>query len=397
MTDSASSCLQDRSDNLASDEATVSANLKFVVSNLRNLVSSSLTPDNFLIWKSQILKTLRANGFLKFLDSKFLPPSQFVQTQDGTSAINPAYAQWIQTDQNLSASICSTIFDSILPYVIYLESTAEVWSALETRFQATNRSKVIQLRNSLHNVSLKNNSMTVYLSEIKAIVDQIAAAGSSVDPEDIIHHILNGLPPMYQSFKSSIRTSALPLTLDQIYPLLLSEEINLAADAVRFSSNQDPTMELFNTRGRGRRPKGKASYNPSTSNNVNNFQPPTTTSIPRNNSAPAVLCQICFKKGHSAQTCWHRLNIQYVPSVKNTNSALVASSDAPDTTWFLDSEASSHLTNSMDNMSIAQSYHGDDNITVGNGHTVPISHTGSGILPTPNRSCDAANFTHRTV
>ncbi|KAI0494789.1 hypothetical protein KFK09_024932 [Dendrobium nobile] len=239
--------------------------------------------------------------------------------------------------------------------------------------------------------------MTVYLSEIKAIVDQIAAAGSSVDPEDIIHRILNGLPPLYQSFKSSIRTSASPLTLDQIYPLLMSEEINLAADAVRFSSNQDPTMALFNTRGRGRRPKGKTSYNQSTSNTTNNSQSSTTTSIPRNHTAPAVLCQICFKKGYLAQTCWHRLNIQYVPPIKNTNSALVASSDAPDTTWFLDSGASSHLTNSMDNMSIAQSYHGADNVTVGDGNTVPISHTGSGILPTPNRSCDAANFAHRTV
>ncbi|PKU64269.1 Retrovirus-related Pol polyprotein from transposon TNT 1-94 [Dendrobium catenatum] len=354
MTDSATSRLQERSTSQTSNEATISANLKFVVSNLRNIVSSPLTPDNFIIWKSQILKTLRANGFLKYLA---LPPDQFLHSQDGDSVANLAYSQWMQTYQNLSASICSTIYASILPYVISLDSTAEVWSALETRFQATNRSKVIQLRNALHNVSLKTNSMMVYLSEIKAIVDQISAAGASVDPEDIIHHILNGLPQIYQSFKTSIRTSTSSLTLDQIYPLLLSEEINLAADAARFSSNQDPTMALFNTRGRGRRQKGKNYYNPSTTNKTTNADNSSAMSQPRNTQTFAIFCQICYKKGHSAQTCWHRLNVQYVPPSKNTNSALIASSETPDTTWFLDSRASSHLTNSMDNMSMAHSYH----------------------------------------
>ncbi|PKU65197.1 Retrovirus-related Pol polyprotein from transposon TNT 1-94 [Dendrobium catenatum] len=397
MADSASSQLQERSGSQESDEATISANLKFVVSNLRNLVSASLTPDNFSIWKSQILKTLRANGFLKFLDSKSPPPSQFVINSSGASVSNPAYAQWLQTDQNLSASICSTISTSILPYVISLDSTAEVWAALEARFQASNRSRVIQLRNSLHNVSLKNNSMTAYLSEIKTIVDQISEAGSSVDPEDVIHHILNGLPQIYQSFKSSIRTSIFPLTLEQIYPLLLSEEINLAADAARFSSIQDPTLALFNQRGRGRRPKAKNSYNHSTSSKTSNVESSSTIPPQRANALSAVSCQICYKKGHSAQTCWHRMNAQYVPSSKNTNAAFLASSDSPDTTWFLDSGASSHLTNSLENMSIAQSYHGADNVTVGDGNSVPIAHTGSGILPTPSRSCDTTNFTHRTM
>ncbi|PKU72380.1 hypothetical protein MA16_Dca025583 [Dendrobium catenatum] len=121
MTDSASSGLQERSSGHESDDPTIPATLKFVVSNLRNLVSSSLTPDNFIIWKSQILKTLRANGFLSFLDPKVVPPSQFVQNQNGVTSQNPLYSQWLLTDQNLSASICSTISDSILPYVIALD------------------------------------------------------------------------------------------------------------------------------------------------------------------------------------------------------------------------------------------------------------------------------------
>ncbi|XP_020685525.1 uncharacterized protein LOC110101803, partial [Dendrobium catenatum] len=273
---------QDHNSGSSIDDPTISTTLKFVVSNLRNLVPTPLALDNFPIWKSQILKTLR-----------------FLTNPDGSSSTNPAFLQWSLTDQNLSASICSTISSSILPYVISLDSTAKLWTALETRFQATNRSKVIQLKNALHNVSLKNQSMAEYLSEIKELVDQIASAGSSLDAEDVIHYILNGLPQPYQSFKSAIRTSLLPLTLDQIYPLLMSEEINLPSDAAKFSAPSDPSVALFTNRGRGRRPRGKNNYG--------------ATNAPRNNPNAAISCQICSKKGNTAQTCWHRLDLNYTP------------------------------------------------------------------------------------
>ncbi|KAI0522729.1 hypothetical protein KFK09_005114 [Dendrobium nobile] len=358
----------------------IPATLKFVVSNLRNLVTTPLAPDNFLIWKSQILKTLRANGFSSFLDSKTSPPEQFLINPDGSSSSNPSYVQWVLTDQNLSASICSTISSSILPYVISLESTAQIWSALETRFQATNRSKVIQLKNALHNVSLKNQSMTDYLSEIKNIVDQIASAGSVIDGEDVIHYILNGLPQPYQSFKSAIRTSPLPLSLDQIYPLLLSEEINLASDAAKFPAAVNPNVALFTSRGRGQRARGKPTYNSANTN--------------RNNPNASTLCQICSKKGHSAQSCWHRLDLQYKPTIKNTNTALLASSDTTEANWFLDSGASSHLTNSLDNLSMSKPYLGSDNVTIGDGNSISIAHAGAGILPTPSRKLRLSQIFH---
>ncbi|KAI0489264.1 hypothetical protein KFK09_029106 [Dendrobium nobile] len=131
--------------------------------------------------------------------------------------------------------------------------------------------------------------MTQYLAEIKTLVDQIAAAGSKVDTEDVILYILNGLPISYQSFKTAIRTMLHPISLDQLYPLLLSEEINLASDALRNTSTTDPSLALYANRGKFRKNKPK---------NQN-----AASSSARNSASQNIFCQICLKKGHSAPNC----------------------------------------------------------------------------------------------
>ncbi|KAI0509831.1 hypothetical protein KFK09_010428 [Dendrobium nobile] len=349
----------------------ISSNLKFLVSNIKNVVSIQLSPDNFPLWKSQVLKIFKANGFQKFLDPHSPPPPELIPNPEGSSSPNPLFLQWSHTDQNLSASLCSTISTSVLPYVLALDSTAVIWTALETQFQSTNRSKVIQLKNELHNIALKNSTMTQYLTEIKTLVDKIAAAGSVVDTEDIILYILNGLPPSYQSFKTAIRTMLTPIHLDQLYPLLLSEEVNLANDAAKTTGNSDPNTALFVSRGRGRRSRGRSSTN--------------TARESRNSTSATLTCQICLKRGHSAASCWHRANLQYTPPATQQSTALLATNTTPDSSWYLDSGASAHLTNSMDNLSLSRPYQGSDTITIGDGTSVGITNTGAGLLPNPSR------------
>ncbi|KAI0512200.1 hypothetical protein KFK09_012838 [Dendrobium nobile] len=226
MAHSASSQTEDHrvSPTTEASDLVIPSNLKFLVSNIKNVVTIPLASDNYSLWRSQVLKITCANGFQSFIDPNSHPPPQTVTNQDGSSSPNPLFSKWVLTDQNISAFICSKISPTVLPYLIYLETTSVIWLSLQTRFQSTNRSKVIQLKNELHNISFKNSNMTQYLTDIKSLVDQIAAAGAVVDTEDIILHILNGLPPTYQSFKTAIRTMLTTITLDQP-PLLLINSI----------------------------------------------------------------------------------------------------------------------------------------------------------------------------
>lgn len=71
---------------------------------------------------------------------------------------------------------------------------------------------------------MNNKIMNQYLFEIKTKVDLIAIAGFPISVKDIIFYMVNNLPPSYQSFKTSIRTNLQPLSLDDFYSLLCSEE-----------------------------------------------------------------------------------------------------------------------------------------------------------------------------
>ncbi|KAL0904327.1 hypothetical protein M5K25_026419 [Dendrobium thyrsiflorum] len=177
-----------------------------------------------------------ANGFEGHQNSSSPPPTRLLLQPGNTTTLNPVYTQWLVVDQNLAAAICSTISAAILTYVLHLERCSDIWNTLELRLQASNRSRVIQLKNELHNITMKDLTMQQYLNNIKTLVDNIAAAGLKIDAEDILLYTLNGLPPSYKAFKTSIRTKVSPISLENLYSLLLSEEINLAAEQSREQS-----------------------------------------------------------------------------------------------------------------------------------------------------------------
>ncbi|KAI0527073.1 hypothetical protein KFK09_002670 [Dendrobium nobile] len=210
-----------------STEVIIPAPLKFPISNIKNLIPHPLTIDNYAIWRIQVLQQVTANNYAGHLTGAVPPPP------DVTS---PEHASWLLVDSNLISALFATISPSILPYVITASTAQEVWTTLERRLQPTSRSRVIQLKNELHHIQLKNLSMQQYLTQIKNIVDNISASGSKLDPEDIVHYILNGLPATYNSFNTYMRTSPLPADLDSLYSLLCSEEIHANQDNQRENS-----------------------------------------------------------------------------------------------------------------------------------------------------------------
>ncbi|KAI0508127.1 hypothetical protein KFK09_014261 [Dendrobium nobile] len=361
------------------DQQPIPQQLKFLMSNIRSIISITLTADNYPLWRSQVLKIFKANRFDGFLDGTCLcPPST-----DPTSVQN-----WVLIDQNLAAALYSIISPSILPYVLSLEHCSEIWDTIARRLQSSTRSRTIQLRNELHHVSMNNQTMSQYLLNIKALVDAIAATGSPLDPEEIISYTLNGLPPNYQAFKTAIKTNLQPLSLDDLYTLLCSEELNLVQEAAKDLQNlqiTDPSTALTTYRGTNRGRSNSRGRPPTSAR-------PARTRSDKSNTR-SITCQICSKPGHSALKCWHRHDPAYTE--ENSKTALFTQNDATNSSdWFLDTGATSHLTADQSQIHSIKPYTGNQQITLGNGNQIPNQNSGKGILPTPSGNLQLQHLLH---
>ncbi|PKU67864.1 Retrovirus-related Pol polyprotein from transposon TNT 1-94 [Dendrobium catenatum] len=194
--------------------------------------------------------------------------------------------------------------------------------------------------------------MLQYLSDIKHRVDAIHAAGSNIEDEDIVLYTLNGLPASYNAFKIAIRTKKLTIHLDELYSLLCSEEVNIAADQSidqLITNPNDSAFALTAFRGRGRgRSRGR--FNNARGGRA--LSNPTPHSGGRR-SASHIECQICLKPGYSAANCWHRGNFSYQA---NQPQVYIAHDEQPTVDWFLDSGASSHLTTDVSHLQSPHPY-----------------------------------------
>ncbi|PKU66916.1 Retrovirus-related Pol polyprotein from transposon TNT 1-94 [Dendrobium catenatum] len=357
-----------------STEPQIPATLKFIISNLKNIIPHHLTPENYPIWRMQLFQHLSANGYADHLTGKSTPPSDLD---------SPEYARWSLVDNNLISALFSTISPAILPYVIHSTTAQDVWNTLERRLQSQSRSRVIQLKNELHNIQMNNLTVQQYLSQIKNLVDNIAASGATIDSEDIVLYILKGLPPAYNSFKTYIRASPLPADLDNLYSLLCSEEIHINQDQHTKQARSSSASALYaNSQSSNQnRYQKKFIKNKNSTYRQPDSQDPANSASNTSSSRP--VCQICSKAGHIAINCWHRLNLKYAPTTtSNGPRALLAQPNGPSMQpWILDFGATTHLTSDSKNLLNSFPYNGQDSITVANGSSIPIHSSGQGLLP----------------
>ena len=83
---------------------------------------------------------------------------------------------------------------------------------------------------------------------------------------------------------------------------------------------------------------------------------------------------MCGKFGHSAKICrnYKIFSIQELVA----NLAQISGS-ANNQNWVMDSGALNHVTNDLNNLSLYFEYRGPDEILVGNGSSLKITHNGS--------------------
>ncbi|XP_039017796.1 uncharacterized protein LOC120148852 [Hibiscus syriacus] len=168
-----------------------------VFSNKR--VSVTLDKINYLLWKQQILLTVRSHRLKKLLTGNVLPPAATVVLGGGVMVEKDEYEVFVTQYNALASWLLSTIDPSILPHLVGAE-TAEIWMKVTIIFA--------------------NKSPTV-----KEVCDVLTACGAPVSEYEQIVTVLNGLPPEYRPFVVVITTSSYPLSFDRIASMLVDAEM----------------------------------------------------------------------------------------------------------------------------------------------------------------------------
>ncbi|KAH9649096.1 retrovirus-related pol polyprotein from transposon RE1 [Citrus sinensis] len=333
----------------------------------------------------QVLASIQGNGLEGCIDGSItalytdqrIPNSEFVI--------------WKRTDQQLLGWLLSSMTESVLRIVLGCKTSFEVWKALEKLSGSQNKTRALQLKNQM--MMTKKNDLSVYdyFHKMKGIADSMAAAGAPMSDYDFMIKSLS----MLMTREGMLEQQALAETMDanlafaanfvqkgnnkKKYFGTYNAKSGFNQDASRsenpgymmqgnFRSNQGGTFYRGRKGGRGNNMYGGRSWNQG-----------GRTQMPGNVSQPyQPRCQVCFTIGHTADICQDRFNKDLIPVMRyphqsNGNQgfnqgynqrSMSAYMATPETVMddgcYLDSGATHHLTNDLNNLSISEPYEGQE-------------------------------------
>lgn len=204
--------------------------------------------------------------------------------------------------------------------------------------------------------------------------------GKKMDVEDIIDTVLNG--PNSTSYKTIIdvvHTHDSPISFHELHEKLINHELLLLQQS-------PPTPNLH-------QPVTTFAANKRHPNNQwnNRTQANSTTILPTPTGTPQQFlgkCQFCFTKSHLLTSCcdfknrYPQVTLPPLPKMNNNPRAHVMTTTQPDNNphWLFDSDASHHITNDLNALSLHAPYDGTDELVIGDVSSLTITHIGSIIL-----------------
>ncbi|KAL4378541.1 hypothetical protein GQ457_02G021500 [Hibiscus cannabinus] len=139
-----------------------------------------LDDTTYLMWKQQVLLTLRSHGLEWFLDGSESVLPRFTVTETREHVERPEYRRYVKHDCALASWLLRTVSDHVLPKQVGAETTTTIWSQLMSIYSKKSITRVMHLHCQLRAVKKGDLSMRDYLTQVKHICDSLAASGSSV-------------------------------------------------------------------------------------------------------------------------------------------------------------------------------------------------------------------------
>lgn len=197
------------------------------------------------------------------------------------------------------------------------------------------------------------------------------AVGQVVTDEDMQMYILARFGLEYEALVVSFMQRTDSHSLQEMQLTFQSYELRLAQKIHQFYVTDPSANDAFYGGGRGALDRGSSGIHSCFS------------------KVKYVVCQLCGKLGHVALKCYKRFDVHFTISAPTDSSSPQAfaidyvsqEGVGDDSTWYMDSSATNHVTNEFGNLTINTDYHGSKSVMVGNGNRLIISSIGSSSIP----------------
>ncbi|KAH0643613.1 hypothetical protein KY285_034361 [Solanum tuberosum] len=314
-----------------------------------------LTSTNYHSWKYQWETILTAYNFLHFIEQ---PPSPIA---------TPFHQR---QDYLIRSAIVASLSSDSVPFVIDAKSSCALWQNLAATYVKPSRARIMSLRNTL------------------------ASIGVQISRDELFLHALHGLPAEYDTITAALRAQESTVTFEELHEKLLDFEQNLIRSS---SSTTVPITANFATKPSYHNNRSRPNHASRPANNSNHMDRPAANNFGaqlagQNNhrNRPRVTCQLCDKPGHHVKQCRKLLailslingtrsdghtrnNAQSQTQQQRANYATHNTSN--DGNWLVDSGASHHVTQDIQNLFLHSNYDGNQDIMLGDGNEHKITYT----------------------
>lgn len=197
-------------------------------------------------------------------------------------------------------------------------------------------------------MSQGTQDVTEYLNSMKAVADELTMAQNPVLEDDLVVNILNGLSPEFQGISTVIRARESPITIEELTDKL----VDFGGVLNQANANSAPIVANLAQQNKKTSPQ-KGNYQCNSYNNNRSYN-----YMGKNNGGSNMpWCPLCGKPGHSAKTC---RQYKIIATQEPTANFVTKQGNSSNQYWVMDSGATHHVTNDLQNLSFYSEYDGEE-------------------------------------
>ncbi|KAK1670188.1 hypothetical protein QYE76_058347 [Lolium multiflorum] len=356
-----------------------------------HLLTVKLKPDNYLIWRAQLLPLLRSHYLEGYIDGSLpCPPSMRAAVTTASvpvSVPNPAHRVWVAQDQAILSAIQSSLTEGVAGLVLFDATAMDAWTTLDNSFASQSHARASAIRRQLGEIKKRDATVTVFYNKVKNLADTLASIGQPLHDDEFTDFVLAGLDSGYEGLVEAVNNRDYPMAPRDLYSRLLHTEQRVEARRAELLS--EPSANAAYKGGNQQqywKPASGGSTAPILHTPQQQLKPsPPPAPYTNNNGGrpggnrPCPQCQLCGIHGHMASRCHKRFQRDFLgidnDGRNNERQAAMATqgytqSYPVDPAWYMDTGATDHLTSELGKLSSREPYQGHDKVHTANGAAV---------------------------